>query len=358
MQAQKAASRLFETDHNLVERLQVIPWKGYFQGIILTLTLSILARELVQFPFLSIMGAMVLSILLGIIWRSTMGLPSTAAIGVAFSSKWLLRAGIILMGLRLNVQQIIQAGVHVIAIDTMVVLFTFLFMCWIGKMLKLPRDITILTGIGTAVCGAAAIVVIAPIIKAKKETTAIAVSIIAVMGTIATILYTFVYPYLPLNNYVYGVLVGSTLHELAHVIAAGDVGGEISGKIAILVKLGRVALLIPAALIIGYWFSRQEMKNGASSEQHQMNKQKIPFPYFILGFLALSIVNSLGWLSEELTQSLILLGVFLLSMAMAGLGLSVSISNIKNDGRNGFLICLIGTIALAIVGIGLIHLFY
>jgi uncharacterized integral membrane protein (TIGR00698 family) len=358
MQAQKEVSRLFGTELSIVERLQALPWKGYLQGITLTLILSVLARELVQFPFLSIMGAMVLSILLGMVWRGTMGLPTTAMLGVTFSSKWLLRAGIILMGLRLDIQQIVNAGLHVISIDTVVVLFTFLFMCWVGKWLKISRDITILTAIGTAVCGAAAIVVIAPIIKAKKETTAVAVSIIAVMGTVATILYTFVYPLLPINNYLYGVLVGSTLHELAHVIAAGDIGGEVSGKIAILVKLGRVALLIPAAFIIGYWFSRQEKSQSSTSAQDPTEKSKMPIPYFIFGFLALSVVNSLGWLNVELTQWLILLGVFLLSMAMAGLGLSVNTSHIKADGKKGFLICLIGTSALALLGAGLINLLY
>lgn len=331
--------------------------RGYAQGLLLTLVLSIVARELVKLPFLSIMGAMVLSILLGMAWNSLMGIPASAAVGVNFASKWLLRTGIVLMGLRLNVQQIVEAGMKVVSIDLFVVLFTFLVVYGVAYLLKVPRDLAVLTGIGTAVCGAAAIVAIAPIIRAREECVAISITIIALVGTVSTIVYTVLYPYLPFNDYVYGVFVGSTLHELAHVIAAGDVGGTTAAETAILVKLGRVALLIPAALIIHIWVQRVEKKECISPLLSE-SLGRLPIPYFVLGFVASSVVNTLGWINESVTQALIVLSVFLLSMAMVGLGLSVKLNRIKDIGLGGLSACILGTVILAIAGFILIQFLY
>jgi uncharacterized integral membrane protein (TIGR00698 family) len=338
------------------ERLNLLHYKGYLQGILLTLALSFAATELSKLPFLAIMGSMVLSILLGLLWNGIMGYPSTATLGITFISKWLLRVGIILMGLRLDINQIFVAGAKVLGIDLFIVLFTFSLFILIGKWLKVPWDITILTGIGTAVCGAAAIMAIAPIIKAKQESTAAAVSIIAIIGTIVTIVYTLLYPLLSLSSEVYGILVGSTLHEIAHVIAAGQVGGEIGSESAILVKLGRVALLIPMALLISYCLSLK--KNKQILETQSSPKPTIQFPFFILGFLAMSIINTLEWLSPEITDFLVLLSVFFLSMAMVAVGLCVNIKYLTNQSRKGFVLCALGSFLLALVGIVIINLLY
>lgn len=329
----------------IVERIPSLN-KGYLQGILLTATLAIVSMQLSEFPFLSIMGAMVLSILMGVLWNNTMGVPTTASIGISFSSKWLLRVGITLMGLRLDIQQIYVAGAKVLALDAFVVLFTFGLFLLIGRWFNVPRHLTILTGIGTAVCGAAAIVAIAPIIHARKETTAAAISIIAIIGTVGTLIYTLLLPFLGISNEIYGILVGSTLHELAHVIAAGDAAGAVAGETAILTKLGRVALLIPMALLISFRMDSQS------------SRSKLQFPYFILGFLAMSLVNTFGWLTVEVTNSLVVLSVFLLTMAMAGIGLSVNVKNLTSQSGKGFVLCAMGSVVLAVTAGTVISFLY
>ncbi|TDL75849.1 YeiH family putative sulfate export transporter [Rhodococcus qingshengii] len=318
--------------------------RGYLRGICLTLVLAILARSLVTIPYFSIMGAMVISILLGITWRGIMGIPQDANIGITFSSKFLLRIGIILIGLRLNLSDIAAIGWKVLLINAILITFTLVVITQLGKWFKVESHISVLTAVGTAVCGAAAIVAVAPLIQSKKEHTAIAVATIAIMGTVGTIIYTMLYPILSIDSYFYGIWSGSTLHELAHVLAAVQVGGEESSEIGIIVKLGRVAMLVPVALILGYLYGNKEKKENNSGWR------SLPIPWFIVGFLLMSVINTFGLVSQGMIQWTMFISVFLLSMAMAGLGLGVDIKSMKKYGGKALLICLIGSVALSLLG--------
>src|SRR5690606_9549142 len=149
----------------------------------------------------------------------------------------------------------------------------------------------------------------------------------------------------------YGVFAGGTLHEIAHVIAAADVGGENAVDTAIIVKLTRVLLLIPVAIVIGYLFQRKE--NVATG------KKKISLsivPWFIFGFLIMSGVNTLGIFSETLTNIMVDLAYLLIAMAMAGLGLNVNIKSLGKGSIKAFVACLIGSLLLAGLGYALVYL--
>jgi uncharacterized integral membrane protein (TIGR00698 family) len=162
---------------------------------------------------------------------------------------------------------------------------------------------------------------------------------------LGAVLYIFLYPYLGLDPYSYGVFAGSTLHELAHVIAAGVPGGDLGSETAILVKLGRVALLIPVALVLGYVY-----RSGERMETGKKSLKNLPVPWFIFGFLAMSLVNTMGFLPESVTKFLITVSIFLMSVAMAGLGLSINITDFKKVGRNTIVVAIVGFIALAALG--------
>lgn len=319
---------------------------GYVRGIILTLVLAGIAGTIANLPFFSIMGVMIISILLGISWKAIMPIPNDATAGITFSSKVLLRIGIILMGVRLNLGQIVEAGIPIIWMDITVVAFTICFILLLGKIVRLDQAFTTLLAVGTAICGAAAIVAVAPLIRAKQEFTALAVAFIAILGTIGTIFYTFGYAFIDVDSYQYGVFVGSTLHELAHVVAAAVPGGETSSEMAILVKMGRVALLIPVALIISFIFYQ---KNNVGKEK--LSLKTLPIPWFIFGFLAMSMLQSFGVFSEQVIQFLIGTSVLFLSMAMAGLGLSIRFQDFKQVGFKGVAVGAIGSIAIALLGV-------
>lgn len=321
---------------------------GYIQGIGLTLVIAVLARNLAQFPILSVFGVMILSILIGMSWRAVMGFPHAAERGIEFSSKRLLKLGIILMGVRLNLSQIAEAGWTIVWLDVAVIGFTLVFVMILGKRLSVQPQLAALTAVGTAVCGAAAIAAVAPLVHAKKDHTAVAVATIAILGTVGTIIYTLVFPLIDMNAYHYGLLAGATLHELAHVIAAAVPGGDVSSEMAVLTKLGRVALLIPVALCLGTFFNRDT--------ETTTSFKKLPIPWFIFGFLGLSLIHSLGWLPAAWIEPIILMSVFLLSMGMAGLGLSVNFSDLRRLGGKALMIGGVGSVALAVFGLILIYI--
>ncbi|MCT2537881.1 YeiH family protein [Aquibacillus koreensis] len=324
----------------------------FVRGILLTLVLAILAGSIAKLPFFSVMGVMIISIFLGILWKSIMTVSLESTSGITFSTKKLLRLGIILMGLRLDLDQIIEAGTSILYIDVIVVVFTILIMILLGKALKVDQTFTTLIAAGTAICGAAAIVAIAPLIKAKKEYVAIAVASISVLGTIGTIFYSVMYAIIDLDSYSYGVLVGATLHELAHVVAAAVPGGDVSSEMAILVKMGRVALLIPVAIVIGSIFAYKNR-----SVNKKLSIKTLPVPWFIFGFLGMSLLNSTGILPDNLVEFLISISVLLLSMAMAGLGLSINFGEFKKVGVKGILVGVIGSILLLLLGVLLVFVY-
>ena len=173
----------------------------------------------------SIGGSMACAILLAILYRQLFGYPVRIRSGIQFSSKQLLRFAIILYGLKLNIGVIFDQGLGLLVRDALVIAFAISAMVWLGKRLKADPSITFLLGVGTGVCGAAAIAVVSSIMKSKEEDTAMSVGIIALMGTIFSVSYTILRPILPLSPVEYGVWSGLSLHEIAHVALAGAPAG-------------------------------------------------------------------------------------------------------------------------------------
>lgn len=328
---------------------------GFALGIGLTLALAVAAKYLAGFPFLSIMGQLVIAILLGIVWRAVIGVPEQAMAGISFSSKRLLRFGIILLGMRLNLVDIAHAGSKVLAIAVINILFTIFAVYGIARLFKVEKRLGILTACGTAICGAAAVVAISPQIKANDDETAIGAATVAILGTIFTLIYTLLFPVLGLTNQGYGIFAGATLHEVAHVIAAAAPGGKDAVDLAVIVKLTRVALLVPVAIVIGTWASREEHKENGN--EAKASWKSIPIPWFIFGFLAMSGVNTLGVIPVALATQVVVAAYLLIAMAMAGLGLNVDIATFRRLGMKSFLAGLMGSVLLSGLGFALVHLF-
>ncbi|GGM27670.1 membrane protein [Paraliobacillus quinghaiensis] len=328
-------------------------WIGFIQGIGITLLLAIVARYLANLPFLSILGSLVLAILLGITWKYLVGKQDAMQVGIAFSNKKLLRVGIILLGMRLNLADIYNAGLGVFGLAVIQVLFALVVVYGLTRLFGVKKRLGILAACGTAICGAAAVVAIAPQIKANDDETAVGAATVAILGTIFTLVYTLIYGLLGLTPEAYGIFTGSTLHEVAHVIAAADIGGVEAVDLAVIVKLTRVALLVPVALLIGFFIRKADgTQEGA--------KQSFSFsiiPWFILGFLAMSGFNTLGIVSENIAMVIVDIAYLLIGMAMAGLGLNVDVKTFRKWGLKSFSAALIGSVLLSVLGYTLIRLF-
>ncbi|AIQ58518.1 YeiH family protein [Paenibacillus borealis] len=337
-------------------------------GIAITLILAVAAKYMALLPVLGMMGQLVLAILLGIGLRAVAGVPEQTMAGVRFSGKRLLRAGIILLGMRLNLGDIVQAGPKVLAIAAINLVFTLFTVYGLARWLKMERRLGLLTACGTAICGAATVAAIAPQIKATDNETAVGAATVAILGTIFTLVYTILYPYMGLSASGYGIFTGATLHEVAHVIAAAIPAGQQGSDLAILVKLTRVAMLVPVALILGLIEGRRERKlhsrmklsNGAEDDcaagtEGNREGKKLPVPWFIAGFLLMSGINTLGVIPQQLASDMITLAYLLLAMAMAGLGLGIDLKTFSSMGRKPVIAGFIGSVFMSLLGIGLVH---
>ena len=242
----------------------------------------------------------------------------------------------------------LHQGIGLIARDIGVIAFAILFTIWLGKLLKAEPSLVLMLGVGTGVCGAAAIAAVSPIIKAKDEDTAISIGIIALVGTIFSITYTILRPFLPLSAIEYGIWSGISLHEIAHVALAGAPAGPDRLAIALLAKLGRVLLLVPLCFILMYWVKKRSSGKTADTT--------IEFPWFLIGFILMSLFGSyiLGKtipVSKVAMDGISTATTFILTSAMVGLGLNVSLRDLRTkEGRPGLLIAMmITSVILSIV---------
>ncbi len=271
--------------------------------------------------------------------------------GVLFAKQHLLRLGIILYGFRLTFSQIAEVGVSGIMIDILTLSSTFLLACFIGqKVFGLDRQTSWLIGAGSSICGAAAILATEPVIKAEPSKVTVAVATVVIFGTLAIFLYPMMYPLLAhwFSPDSYGIFIGSTMHEVAQVVAAGHAISPEAENAAVIAKMLRVMMLAPFLIFLA---ARVKQLAPAGSAQ----TGKITIPWFAVLFIMVAVFNSFHLLPGALVQALITLDTVLLAMAMAALGLTTHVSALKKAGAKPLVMALILFIWL-IVGGGAINL--
>lgn len=283
------------------------------------------------------LSPMIIGIVLGMLYANSLRnhLPETWVPGIQFCSKKLLRLGIILYGFRLTFQDILNVGTAGIVIDAIVVTVTILGGVWLGKLLKMDRDIALLTSVGSGICGAAAVLGAESTIQTKPYKTAVAVATVVIFGTLSMFLYPIAYRlgFLELDANQMGIYAGATLHEVAHAVGAGNAMGEEVAAVAIIVKMIRVMLLIPVLFVLGYWVAQRARRSGS-----QAGGGKVAVPWFALGFLAVIMFNSLNLLPAQAISIIEYIDTFLLTMAMVALGAETSIDKFKKAGAKPFVL--------------------
>ncbi|WP_199616695.1 YeiH family protein [Paenibacillus alkalitolerans] len=324
------------------------------KGIALTVLLAAMSNVIGVLPPLGVIGPLVIAIILGIAWRALFGVPSQAFDGVAAANQKMLRLGIVLLGMRLNLGDIAAAGPKVLALAGLNIVFAVFAVYALARLLRVDKKLGMLTACGTAICGAAAVAAISPQIKANANETAISAATVAVLGTLFTIMYTLTYRFLGFTPYGYGVFSGATLHEIAHVVAAAAPGGKAAVDIAVVVKLTRVALLVPVALGIEFW-RRRSFRTEHSGTAGTESRSSIPFPWFIVGFLAMSALNTAGVITPAVANQVVSAAYFLMAIGMVGLGLNVDMRVFFRAGMKAFAAGLAGSVLLSAFGYVLVH---
>lgn len=314
-------------------------------GIGFTLVIARLGFGLAKMPLFYHVGPLACAIMIAVIYRQVWGYPEQIRSGIQFSAKKLLRLAIILFGLKLNMEVIFHQGFTLLIYDTGTIVFSIILTVLLAKIVRADMSISLLLGIGTGVCGAAAIAAVSPILQAKDEDTAISVGIIAMIGTIFAIGYTLLRPIVNLTDIQYGIWSGISLHEIAHVALAAAPAGQDALAISLLAKLGRVFLLIPLSFILMYWMKRTG-KNQSDT--------KIEFPWFLIGFIIMSILGSYVFgkyiiLPQSIADAIAGATTFVLTMAMVGLGLNVSLRDLRTKALRPLIAMSVTSIMLSVL---------
>lgn len=298
---------------------------------------------------------MIIGIILGMLYANSLRnhLPETWVPGIQFCSKKLLRLGIILYGFRLTFQDVVNVGAAGIVIDAIVVTVTIIGGYWLGKLMKMDRDIALLTSIGSGICGAAAVLGAESTIQTKPYKTAVAVATVVIFGTISMFLYPIAYRagILDLTPQQMGIFGGATLHEVAHAVGAGNAMGDEIANVTVIVKMIRVMLLVPVLLVLGYWVAVQAARRcTAGTGGEAAGNGKITIPWFALGFLVVIGFNSFNLLPKECVDVINYIDTFLLTMAMVALGAETSIDKFKKAGAKPFILAFLIYIWLLVGG--------
>ncbi len=221
-------------------------------GILLTAAIAGSAFALHDVPGVAAFSPMILAIAIGIAFHNLIGTPRRARAGVAFSLRRILRFAIILLGLQLTAEQVVSVGPSGLAVILTTLFATFTFTKWLGRMLGIEPKLVELIAAGTSICGASAVVATNTVTDAPDEDVAYAVACVTVFGSIAM----FVYPMLPgllhLTPHSFGLWAGSSIHEIAQVVAASYQDGKLSGDFATIAKLSRVMMLAPVVIGLGF----------------------------------------------------------------------------------------------------------
>ena len=319
-------------------------------GILLIVLFSFSAFYIAEFEFVKRLSfsPLIVGIILGMLYANSLRnkLPETWVPGIKFCSKQILRTGVVLYGFKLTFQQVMAIGLPAITADLIIVTGTLLLGILLGKLLKVDGQTALMTSTGSAICGAAAVLGAEPVVRCEPHKTAVAVSTVVIFGTLSMFLYPVMYRagWLDgLSDQAIAVYVGSTLHEVAHVVGAGNAidaaGGQVADA-ATITKMIRVMLLAPVLVIMSLFLSRRT--NGGNAGQTQ--KRKITIPWFAFYFLVVIGINSLLQSATFIPQEALQAGIgfinnvdtFLLTMAMTALGAETSIDKFKQAGAKPF----------------------
>ncbi len=313
---------------------QVLP--GLLLAALVGLAAHLAAKQV--FPYALAVGFEVpLAMLLGLIVINLAGSPPWALPGVQFSVRTVLKLGIILLGLRLNLEAIAVIGADAIVLVLGAMCCALAFAVIVGRRLGVQRRVAVLIGVGTSVCGNSAIVAAAPVVKADEREVNSAVATITIFGTLAVFAFPLVGHVLDLDVLTVGLWAGTAVPDTAQTIAASAGYSTVGRDVATVVKLLRNVLMAPLLLLIAWAWCRYGDSPGVSSQAARRGALKA-FPFFLLGFLALAMVRTARVVDPETIADVDVVTRACFVVALAGLGMQTPLGHLRSLGPRPFLL--------------------
>jgi uncharacterized integral membrane protein (TIGR00698 family) len=317
------------------------------KGIILSLFIALAAVYLgTLVPFV---GGAVFGILLGIMFGNIIGRLDGTAHGIHFTSKTILQWAIVALGAGLSLKQVYVTGMSSLYLMIFTLSAAFITVYLFGRILKVPFKLTSLIGMGTAICGGSAIAAISPIIEAEDKDIAYAISSVFMFNVIAVVVFPALGRLMAMTQHGFGLWAGTAINDTSSVVAAAYSYGNDAGAYATIVKLTRTTMIIPISLIFAVFAVIQKEKQ--AGEKHiQYSFVKI-FPWFILWFLAASMLNTFGVLSPAVLNFIVEAGKFMIVLALSAIGLHSDLKKMSQTGFKPMLLGLITWIAVAVTSV-------
>lgn len=271
-------------------------------------------------------SALIVGILLGVAWRSFAGQRPEFAPGLRFAQTWLLRAGVMLLGLQLAVADVVGFDPAVLAVVLVSVAVTFAVTWRLGRHLGEARSLLLATGV--SICGASAVAAVNTVADGDEDDVATAVTAVTVLGTAAIGIVPLVAWLLGLSDQEFGVVAGASVHEVGQVVAIGGAAGGLVLQAAVVIKLARVVLLAP--LVIGLGARRRVLAQGRAPVVTTARPPLVP--WFVTGFVALVVVRALGVLPAPVLGLSTVVTNLLLGAGMFALGAAVDLRAVVRSG--------------------------
>lgn len=319
MSHQATATIATPTAGNASHRASIWP------GLLLAAVIALAAWQLGA--WLPLVGGPVFGIILGVIVRNTIALPTACQPGIRFAGKIILQWSIVALGLGLSLSQVARVGLDSLSVTLITVTTAFLAAWLLGRMLGIPSKLKMLIGVGTAICGGSAIAATTPIIEADEHDTAFAISTIFLFNLVAVLAFPLLGHLMGMSDQGFGLWAGTAINDTSSVVAAGYSYSNAAGNYATIVKLTRATLIVPICVglaLLQAW--RHKRSSGRDFKLRRI------FPWFILWFVVASAIRTAGWIPASWHSGIHMMAEFLIIVALVAIGLSSDLRRMKATG--------------------------
>ena len=361
------------------KKLAVWPVQSFWPGVLVSVLLTFLAASIHVLPFAPFtlsdgqnpVSAVLLALLLGMavrnLFSSTAGLkPGTDTM----VKKW-LPVGIVLLGARLDFFVLIRVALQVTVGAALLIAVVIVLTHVLARWCRVQERLGLLIGVGTAICGSSAIVAVAPVVEAKEEEMAYSIGVVNLLGIVAMLLFPAAGTLVGMDAGLYGTWCGLGIHATPQVIAAGfahPTDGQTAGEMATIVKLVRISLLGPTVFALGLWYAHRQRRRDTHVGGPIRYSKLVPG--FVLLFLGMALLRTVGLLPEvtlhlkapfplgagdrivDLARLFSDAGRWVITAAMAGVGLSTEFRAMKSGGIRPLILGVLAAIGIAFLGLG------
>lgn len=300
-----------------------------------------------------LVGGPVFGIVLGMLIAYKVGKPAYVRKGISFCSKKVLQGAIVCLGAGLSLTRVWETGLESLPVMLISLAAAFIAAYGVGRLMKIPLQLQSLIGVGTAICGGSAIAAVSPIIEAKEPDIAYSVSTIFLFNIMAVLLFPALGHWLGLSQDGFGLWAGTAINDTSSVVAAGYLFGDEAGAYATIVKLARTTMIIPICLLfVAIAVFRKKRRTDPAGDELPVSLRGI-FPWFIVWFLAASLLHTLGVIPAASLPYVNGIGKFMIVVALTAIGMNADFQQMIRTGFKPVLFGLIvwSTVALASIAV-------